>query len=118
AQSSGASAQGGSNSMQSGSSATTGGSASGSGSLSTGSTMRSGDTTSGVAAQRGAADHSNARVNAASPDGDMSSWANEYARSNQGRISRDAYLEEMGRRWDQHDQNRQGLTPDQLGQVY
>ena len=44
-------------------------------------------------------------------DVDMSGWANDYATRNHGRISRRAYMDEMGRRWDEVDSNGQGLTP-------
>ena len=39
------------------------------------------------------------------------SWATDYAARNNGRISRKAYLDEMGRRWDAMDRSQQGLTP-------
>lgn len=68
-------------------------------------------------AQRGAADNSNSPVAPANPDADMRSWANDYATTNSGRISRDAYLDEIGRRWDRHDQGSQGLTPAEVGRL-
>ncbi|HVO87623.1 MAG TPA: hypothetical protein VMV45_03700 [Casimicrobiaceae bacterium] len=46
-----------------------------------------------------------------SPSSD--SWAVDYARTHQGRISRDAYLQEIGRRWDAYDSSARGLTPEQ-----
>ena len=40
----------------------------------------------------------------------LDAWARGYADQHQGRISRQAYLDEMGRRWDAIDQERRGLT--------
>ena len=45
-------------------------------------------------------------------------WMGDYATKNNGRISRRAYMDEAGRRWDAMDKNRQGLTPGQLSQMY
>lgn len=41
-------------------------------------------------------------------------WAAAYAREHDGRVSRQAFMNEMGRRWQTHDPNGQGLTPDEL----
>jgi hypothetical protein len=41
-------------------------------------------------------------------------WATDWSAAHNGRITRDAYMEEMGRRWDAMDRNRQGLTPREL----
>ena len=68
-------------------------------------------------AQRGAADNTNSAVAPANPDADMSAWAGDYATTNNGRISRDAYLNEIGRRWDRYDQGNQGLTPGEVGRI-
>jgi hypothetical protein len=61
------------------------------------------------------ADNSNSKV---SPKGNFSNWMMEQSKTNQGRISRDAYMQEAGRRWDELDRNRQGLTVHQLNEVY
>lgn len=38
-------------------------------------------------------------------------WLSDSSARNNGRISRQVYMDEMGRRWDAMDKNRQGLTP-------
>jgi hypothetical protein len=48
----------------------------------------------------------------------VDNWASDYARAHQGRVSRQAYMDEMGRRWDAYDRSGQGLTPDQFSQLY
>ena len=45
-------------------------------------------------------------------------WAAGYAARNNGRISRQAYMHEMARRWDAMDRNQQGLTPAQVSHLY
>lgn len=50
--------------------------------------------------------------------GAFSGWMNDYQSKNQGRISRQAYMDEVGRRWDQADTNKQGLTTDQINRAY
>jgi len=40
------------------------------------------------------------------------------ATKNNGRISRKAYMDEMGRRWDAMDRNQQGLTPAEVSRIY
>lgn len=47
----------------------------------------------------------------------MDNWATTQAGRNQGRISRQAYMDEMGRRWDSLDRNQQGLTPAELSRL-
>lgn len=42
----------------------------------------------------------------------------EQSKSNNGRISREAYMQESARRWDAMDQKREGLTSDQLNGIY
>lgn len=44
-------------------------------------------------------------------------WANDYAARNHGRISRQAYMDEMSRRWDAMDRNQQGLTPAEVSHL-
>ena len=46
------------------------------------------------------------------------SWATDYATKNNGRISRKAYMDEMGRRWDSMDKSQQGLTPADVSRMY
>lgn len=48
---------------------------------------------------------------------DMDTWVNDYSVRNNGRITRQAYLDEMARRWDAMDINRQGLTPAEVSRL-
>jgi hypothetical protein len=48
----------------------------------------------------------------------LQSWMSDYSRTNNGYISRRAYMDEMGRRWDAMDHNQQGLTVDQINSMY
>jgi hypothetical protein len=45
-------------------------------------------------------------------------WADTQARQHNGRISREAYMDEMSRRWDTMDHNQQGLTPAEVSRLY
>lgn len=69
-----------------------------------------------TAGAQGAADNTNSRTAPGSPT--FQNWMNEQSRSNQGYISRDAYMQEAGRRWDQMDTSRRGLTADQINSMY
>ena len=60
------------------------------------------------------ADNTNSKIAPAN----FSGWMTDYSKANNGRISRDAYMQEAGRRWDAMDANRQGLTVDQINQLY
>jgi hypothetical protein len=51
------------------------------------------------------------------PAGDFDTWAHDYSVQHNGRISRQAYLDEMSRRWDAADINQEGLTPAQLSNL-
>ena len=46
------------------------------------------------------------------------SWTSDYATRNNGRVTRKAYMEEMGRRWDAMDHAQQGLTPAEVSRLY
>jgi hypothetical protein len=48
----------------------------------------------------------------------FSTWMQDYSKSNNGRISRQAYMDEAGRRWDAMDRNHQGLTTDEINSMY
>jgi len=50
-------------------------------------------------------------------DADMGGWASGYAARNHGRISRRAYMDEMGRRWDAADRAGAGLTPAEVSRL-
>src|SRR5678816_3840308 len=43
------------------------------------------------------------------------SWLNSHR---SGRISRQAYMDEVARRWDSMDRDRQGLTYDDINRMY
>jgi hypothetical protein len=45
-------------------------------------------------------------------------WAHTQAKQHNGRISRQAYMDEMSRRWDTMDHNQQGLTPAEVSRLY
>ena len=48
----------------------------------------------------------------------MSEWADDYSSKHNGRVSRDAYMTEVGRRWDEQDKTREGLTLPEVEKVY
>lgn len=50
--------------------------------------------------------------------GAFSGWLSDYQAQHQGRVSRQAYMDEVGRRWDAADRSNQGLTVDQINQAY
>jgi hypothetical protein len=80
------------------------------GSMSGGTTMRSGSMATGTTAA--------GATGGQSFDKTGDSWATDYATKNNGRISRKAYMDEMGRRWDAMDKNQQGLTPAEVSRMY
>ena len=51
------------------------------------------------------------------PQDDLDLWMHDYSVRNNGRISRQAYLDEMGRRWDAMDANRGGLSPAEVSRL-
>ena len=57
-------------------------------------------------------------MKATAPNNSFSTWSTDYSKAHNGRISRQAYMDEAGRRWDAVDKDRQGLTSDQVGQMY
>lgn len=61
------------------------------------------------------ADNSNSKI---APASSFSGWMSDYSKANKGRVSREAYMTESGRRWDAMDQDKQGLTTDQLTSMY
>ena len=84
--------------------------------------------TPGFAADTGSSTNSRTNATAAQQDGLGSqsgashsgashSWADDYAAHNNGRVSRQAYMDEMGRRWDAMDRNQQGLTPAEVSHL-
>ena len=50
--------------------------------------------------------------------GSFSGWLSEYQTKHEGRISRQAYMDEVARRWDMADRDKKGLTSDQINQTY
>lgn len=127
AQASGSSSQGGSNSMQPGgagaakhgtSSNTAAQPSPGASGMSTsGAPVTAGPAkgSNSTNTARGAADNTNSRA----PTGgvDMNAWVTRHAQDHKGRITRDAYMNEMGRRWDSMDRNSQGLTPAEVSRL-
>jgi hypothetical protein len=71
-------------------------------------------TLGGNAFAQGAADNTNSKT-APAP---FQTWMSDYSKANRGYISRQAYMDEMGRRWDAVDTNRQGLTTQQINSIY
>jgi len=104
------SSQGGSNSLQSSPQTKHGTAAavpSGREATATGVTSTAGSPQAPTSTARGAADNTNSK----SGPGVADSWADKYASEHQGKISRQAYLDEMGRRFDAMDTSkRNGLT--------
>lgn len=45
-------------------------------------------------------------------------WTDTQAKKNKGRVSRQAYMSEMGRRWDSMDHSKKGLTPAEVSHLY
>ncbi|MEO6564436.1 MAG: hypothetical protein ABIO63_00225, partial [Casimicrobiaceae bacterium] len=50
----------------------------------------------GVSTAFAQADNSNSKV---APASSFSGWMTDYSKTNNGRITRDAYMQESGRRW-------------------
>ena len=50
--------------------------------------------------------------------GSFSGWLSDYQTKHEGRVSRQAYMDEVGRRWDMADKDKKGLTSDQINQAY
>ena len=50
--------------------------------------------------------------------GSFSGWLSDYQTKHEGRVSRQAYMDEVGRRWDMADKDRKGLTADQINHTY
>ena len=50
--------------------------------------------------------------------GSFSGWLSDYQTKHEGRVSRQAYMDEIGRRWDAADKDKRGLTSDQINQAY
>ncbi len=58
----------------------------------------------------GAADNTNSNT--------FPMWMADQSKKNQGRLSRQGYMDESGRRWDAMDKTKQGLTMEDLNRVY
>jgi hypothetical protein len=48
----------------------------------------------------------------------FNSWMSDYASQHNGRISRDEFMAQMGRRWDQRDTEHNGLTPVEVEEIF
>src|SRR5438445_1457872 len=68
---------------------------------------------SATTSSTGAADNTNSR---SAPT--LHTWMHDYSSRNKGYISRRAYMDEMGRRWDSMDRRHHGLTVDQIDSMY
>jgi hypothetical protein len=61
----------------------------------------------------GAADSTNSK---SAPT--LQTWMSDYSTAHKGYISRKAYMDEMGRRWDAADRSNRGLTVDEINSTY
>ena len=50
--------------------------------------------------------------------GNFQTWLSTHSVQNNGRVSRQDYMAEAGRRWDMSDRNKQGLTRDEINSTY
>jgi hypothetical protein len=64
------------------------------------------------------ADNTNSTIAPANPSPTWPGWMHDYSTTHQGRVSRQAYFDEMGRRWDAADARRQGLSVDEINRLY
>ena len=69
----------------------------------------------GNAHAQGAADDTNSM---SGPVVSYQDWLTRQSQTEHGYISRRAYMDEMGRRWDARDTTRHGLTPAQINSMY
>jgi hypothetical protein len=59
------------------------------------------------------ADNTNSKTSPA-----LGGWMTDWSKSNNGRISRDAYMREQERRWDLADTQKRGLTVEEVNRAY
>jgi hypothetical protein len=59
------------------------------------------------------ADNTNSKTSPA-----FGGWMTDWSMSNNGRISREAYMREQERRWDLADAQKRGLTVDEINRAY
>ena len=69
-------------------------------------------------AQTGSSPATTSAATGVGGSGTFSGWLSDYQQKHQGRVSRQAYLDEVGRRWDVADKDKKGLTVDQINQTY
>ena len=62
------------------------------------------------------ADSTNSVIDPATPS--YHTWMHDSSMKNHGYISRQEYMDEMGRRWDRMDRERRGLTMAQIDSMY
>jgi hypothetical protein len=62
------------------------------------------------------ADNTNSKEAPAMPS--YQTWMHDSAMRNHGYISRQEYMDEMGRRWDAMDREQRGLTTAQINSMY
>jgi hypothetical protein len=51
------------------------------------------------------------------PNGSLDRWASDYSTQHNGKITREAYMDELGRRWEAMDREGKGLTPREVSQI-
>ena len=51
------------------------------------------------------------------PNGDFNHWVNDWSAKHHGRVTRDAYMNEMNRRWEARDHEGRGLTPREVSEM-
>jgi len=91
------------------------------GTSSTGSTGMSGSTgstSSGAMSSGTTAGTQGQSFDKTGAESGWNSWYDAQAKRNNGRISRQAYMDEVGRRWDSMDSSKQGLTPAEVSRMY
>jgi hypothetical protein len=62
------------------------------------------------------ADNTNSVIDPASPS--YRTWMHDSSMKHHGYISREEYMDEMGRRWDTMDREHRGLTTAQIDSLY
>lgn len=64
---------------------------------------------------QGTADNTNSK---SGPAVSYQDWLTKQSQTSNGYISRQVYMDEMGRRWDAMDADQRGLTRDQINSLY
>lgn len=74
----------------------------------------------GATAALAQADNTNSTIAPAQKNASPSwpGWMDDYSTAHRGRIPRQAYFDEMGRRWDAADARKQGLSVEEINRLY